>query len=75
MADVLLKLEEIILKIVEKLTSGKFVFTMVTAIVFYDCATKGKLNEQTITAIIMAVVISYFNRKKEENGLDSMGKK
>ena len=47
-----------------KLTSGKFIFTVMTALVFaYSVYTKILTSEQ-IFGVIMLVVTAYFNKKE-----------
>lgn len=47
-----------------KLTSGRFVFTLITAIVFLYSVVFGILNNEQVVSIIMLVVAFYFNKKK-----------
>lgn len=48
-----------------KLLSGRFIFTVITALVFGYCAfTKALTNEQVVS-IIMLVVSFYFSKKTD----------
>lgn len=49
-----------------KLFSGRFLFTICTALVFVVCAAKGVLNNEQIVSIIMLVVTFYFAKNKVE---------
>lgn len=49
-----------------KLTSGRFLFTLVTAVVFLYSTIAGALNNEQIVSIIMLVVAFYFNKNREE---------
>jgi len=56
-------------KIVSKLTSGKFLLTIITGVIFAYCSIKGVLNAEAISAICGMVFISYFQKKDENGGL------
>ena len=47
-----------------KLSSGKFIFTVVTAVVFAYCVHARILPADKITEIILIVVYAYFNKKE-----------
>lgn len=49
-----------------KLLSGKFIFTVVTALVFAYATYKRLLTNEQIQGVIMLVVGAYFFRKVEE---------
>ena len=49
----------------DKLTSGKFIFTVITALIFAFCAVKRILPADKITEIILIVVYAYFNKPTE----------
>ena len=53
-------------RVVMKLSSGKFLFTMVAAVVFLYCAVTGKLPPDKIYDVISIVLIAYF--VKGQNG-------
>jgi hypothetical protein len=52
----------------DKLLSGKFLFTVITALVFAYCAITGKLPQDKITEVILLVVYAYFNKPTNING-------
>ena len=45
-----------------KLISGRFIFTIITALVFAWSSYTGKLTQDQIASIILIVVAFYFNR-------------
>lgn len=49
-----------------KVFSGKFVFTVITAVVFAYSAWAKVLNGEQIYGVIMLVVAFYFNRNQEQ---------
>jgi hypothetical protein len=49
-----------------KLTSGKFIFTIIVAIVFAYCAITGILKEDKIMEVTLLVVYAYFNKHVPE---------
>jgi hypothetical protein len=53
-----------------KFTSGKFLFTVITALVFGYCAVTKILPVDKITEVILLVVWAYFNKPPEggQNG-------
>lgn len=53
-------------EVLEKLTSGKFIFTMVAALIFAYCAIKGILPQDKIMEVILLVVYAYFNKHLPE---------
>ena len=46
----------------DKLLSGRFIFTVITAFVFAWGALSGKLDVGKVTEIILLVIYAYFNR-------------
>lgn len=52
--------------IIEKLSSGKFIFTMVCAIVFAYTAIKGILPIDKVHDIILIVIYAYFTKRNEQ---------
>lgn len=54
--------------IIEKLSSGKFIFTMVAAAVFAVLSLQGKLPVDKIHDIILIVLYAYFTKQKENGG-------
>jgi hypothetical protein len=53
--------------ITEKLTSGKFIFTMVAALVFAYLAITKVLPTDKVMEVILIVIYAYFT-KRQENG-------
>jgi hypothetical protein len=53
-------------EVLEKLTSGKFIFTMVAALIFAYCAIKGILPQDKIMEVILVVVYAYFTKSAAE---------
>ena len=51
-----------------KIFSGKFIFTIVTALVFAYAVYSKILNSEQVYGIIMLVVAAYFGRREEANG-------
>ena len=53
----------------EKIFSGKFVFTVITALVFAYAVYSKILNGEQVYGVIMLVVAFYFNKNNEaQNG-------
>lgn len=50
----------------DKLLSGRWLMTIAAAFVFVYCSVCRLLTAETITAILMFVMQSYFNKQKEE---------
>lgn len=53
---------------VEKATSGKFLFTMVAALVFAYLSITKVLPVDKVMEVILIVIYAYFNRKPDNNG-------
>jgi hypothetical protein len=51
--------------ITAKLTSGKFIFTIISALVFAVMALKGLLPQDKVMEVILIVIYAYFTRKGE----------
>ena len=49
-------------KLVEKMTSGRFILTVITGVVFGYMAVTGKITGEASAAIIATVFTAYFNR-------------
>ena len=47
----------------KKLTSGRFILTIIVGVVFGVVAVRGQIPPEAITGVIMAVVISYFDKR------------
>lgn len=54
-------------KIWEKIASGRFIFTVITAWVFFIMALKGGMPADKVAEIIMMVIIFYFSRTDRSN--------
>jgi len=52
----------------EKLYSGKFLFTVITGLVFAYASYSKLLNGEQIYGVIMLVVAFYFNKPQQTNG-------
>lgn len=52
----------------EKVFSGKFVFTVITGLVFGYAVYSKLLNGEQVYGVIMLVVAFYFNKQNTENG-------
>lgn len=50
----------------KKLTSGRFILTIIAGLVFAYVSVTGTLEPQTVGAILAMVFVSYFNKK--DNG-------
>jgi len=50
----------------DKLFSGRFIFTIITAIVFMWASITGVLSNDQIVSIIMLIIGFYFNKPREE---------
>ena len=64
-------MKQALLRILNKLTSGRFILTLSCAIVFIYCVYTRQLEAATITAILLAVIKDYFNR--DRNGGNDVG--
>ena len=49
-----------------KLTSGRFIFTVVTAMVFAWASIYDLLSSEQVVSVIMLIVAFYFNKHREE---------
>lgn len=54
-------------RVLLKLTSGRFILTVVAGITFAVTAIAGTLNSETIAAIMVMIFRDYFSRKRDEN--------
>jgi len=57
-------------KVWAKLLSGRFILTIIGGIAFLYCVITKQIEAATITAILMAIFTSYFNRTDRKNGAD-----
>jgi hypothetical protein len=56
------------MKWLDKIASGQFWFTIVTAVVFAYAVSTKLLNGEQVYGIIMLVISFYFNRNKTNQG-------
>lgn len=61
-------------KIISKLLSGRFIFTIITALVFAYCSITKILPIDKIHEIILVVVYAYFSRQDRKNESDNVDK-
>jgi hypothetical protein len=54
------------IKLLDKLGSGRFLFTICTALVFLYATVKGILNNEQIVSIIMLVISFYFSMNRTQ---------
>jgi len=54
-------------KFIEKFTSGKFLFTLITAFVFAFLSVTGKLPMDKVHEIILIIVYAYFTKANNGN--------
>lgn len=57
--------------ILDKLSSGRFLFTIVCAIVFAAMSLTGKLPQDKVMEVILVVVYAYFTRSSGAKGMDN----
>lgn len=60
--------EVVVEKIIDKCLSGRFIFTIITALVFAYLAITKTLGIDKVTEIILLVVYAYFTRQDRTNG-------
>lgn len=60
-------------KIVSKLTSGKFILTMVASGVFAYLSCKGMLPAEDVKTIVLVVVYAYFTKQNGANNESKTG--
>lgn len=53
--------------IVNKVTSGKFIFTIISALVFAVMSLKGLLPQDKVMEVVLIVIYAYFTKPKEPN--------
>lgn len=51
-------------KIIEKLTSGRFILTLIAGMVFAYCAVRGIITSDKTYDIISIIVVAYFMRSQ-----------
>ena len=52
----------------KKMTSGRFLLTVIAGLVFAYATYAKLLDSQAVSAILSLVFVSYFNKKDEHNG-------
>lgn len=57
-------------RLIFKVTSGRFIFTIVVAGVYAYLAITGNMNEDRINEITLIVLYAYFNMQRSSNGKD-----
>lgn len=67
------KLVDIVERLIFKLTSGRFIFTFVVAMVYAFLACTGALDEDRINEITLVVLYAYFNRDRSPTGINDNG--
>jgi hypothetical protein len=55
-------------EIIDKILSGRFIFTVVSAFVFAVLSLRGVLTVDKVMEIILIVIYAYFNRPDRTNG-------
>lgn len=58
---------EILERLMYKVTSGRFIFTVVAATVYASMALSGTLKEERVMEILLIVVYAYFSRPRTDN--------
>ena len=58
---------EILERLMYKITSGRFIFTVVAAIVYASMAMTGALKEDRVMEILLIVVYAYFSRPRTDS--------
>ena len=57
-------------RLIDKFTSGRWILTIIGGVAFLYCVITKQIEAATITAILMAIFTSYFNRHDRSNGTD-----
>jgi amino acid permease len=57
-------------RVIEKVTSGRWLLTMACALVFSVCAIRGTIETDAVVALLGAVFVAYFQRN-DRNGKDT----
>lgn len=58
--------KDLLERLVFKITSGRFIFTVVVAAVYAYLAVSGNLDEARINEITLIVLYAYFNRPRQD---------
>jgi hypothetical protein len=69
---------ELLERLMYKITSGRFIFTVVAAFVYAYMSINGIIKEDRVMEILLIVVYAYFSRPRVEangngNGVDDVG--
>jgi hypothetical protein len=64
---------ELLERLMYKVTSGRFVFTIVAALVYARLAMTGALKEDRVMEILLIVVYAYFSRPRTDNNGNNTG--
>ena len=64
------QLIELLERLIFKITSGRFIFTLVVAGVYAHLAITGSLGEDRINEITLIVLYAYFNRDRTATGIN-----
>ena len=59
-------------RLLDKLTSGRFLLTITTSFIFFNLSVNGKLDAKDVMAIIIMVFTLYFTR--QDRGGKDVGK-
>ena len=59
-------MHDILKRITDKLTSGKFLLTLIAGMTFFYAVRHKMLEAQAISSIVTAVFLSYFNKQNGE---------
>ena len=59
-----MKWMDIVERLIFKITSGRFIFTIVVALVYAYLAMTGQMDESRINEITLIVLYAYFNRPR-----------
>ena len=60
-------------KVVSKISSGKWVLTVISGVVFAYATFKGILSAEAVASIVSMVFVSYFNKKDDYDGNTTAG--
>ena len=63
------QLIDLLERLIFKLTSGRFIFTVVVAGVYAYLATNGLLEQNRINEITLVVLYAYFNRPRNDTNI------
>ena len=63
-------MKDILMRVVNKLTSGKFLLTLIAGMTFFYATRHKMLDPAAIASICTAVFMSYFGNKGETSGTE-----